>query len=226
MASPRILIVDDESSQRQVFRRLFELHGFQVSEAASASTALELARDASTRPDLILCDIAMPGTDGVFLLKILKAAPETGTIPAILMTGAVLPRGMLDASAERLGLGPVFIKGSPVAPLLARVKSLVRAQGRPSLKIVVDTLKRVVWIGDSRLPELPARRFQLLCALLRRPEGLSREELLAQVWEGSDNLNIVDVTVLRLRQDLKDFPTLSIETVCAGYRLEMGPYSV
>lgn len=220
--SHRVLVVDDESTQRQLFRRLFEAHGLEVCGAASAYEALELSRAAAARPDMILCDISMPGLDGVAFLKALRAAPATASIPAILMTGLALPRGMLDVAAETLGVGPVFIKGGEFSSLVSRVMRLLRAPSPRGRGVVIDSLKRAVWIDDVRLPELPARRFQLLCALLREPRAISREELLDRVWDGSDNLNIVDVTILRLRQDLKDLSFLRIETVPAGYRLVVG----
>jgi DNA-binding response OmpR family regulator len=222
----RVLIVDDEREQRRLFLRVFEAHGLEARGASSASQALEMIRDAAARPDVILADIVMPGLDGVAFVKALHAAPETASIPVILMTGRVLPRGMLEVAAETLRVGPVFIKGGEVGALLARVKDLLRAPVPRKPSVVVDSLKRTVRIDGLQLPELAARRFQLLCAFLRRPHGLSREELLRQVWEGQDNLNIVDVTVLRLRQDLKDFPFLRIETVPGGYRLRIGPYSL
>lgn len=222
MAPPRILVVDDESEQRRLFRRLLESDGLEVCVAASAYEALEITKDASARPDLILSDIAMPGLDGAAFIKAVRSAAETASIPVIMMTGLKLPAGLMSAGAEAMGVGPIHLKGSPLPDLLSRVRALLKGPARRQ-GIVIDALKRAVWIDDCQLPELPARRFQLLCALLRQPRGLSREELLDQVWDGKENLNIVGVTVLRLREDLKHIPFLRIETVPAGYRLLIGP---
>lgn len=226
MPPPRVLVVDDEREQRRLFQRMFEAHGLEARVAASACEALELIGAAAARPDLILSDIAMPGVDGIALIKALRAAPETASIPVILMSGQAFPKGLLEVAAEALRVGPVFRKGGEFGSLLSHVRSRLRAPCPSQQGIVIDSIKRTVWIGDSRLPELPARRFQLLCALLREPRAMSREELLDRVWDGKDNLNVVDVTVLRLRQDLQDFPFLRIETVPAGYRLLIGLYSL
>lgn len=220
----RVLVVDDESLQRRQFRRLLEAHGIEAVGAASAAEALAMARGAAAPPQLILCDISMPGIDGVSFVKALRAAPETAHIPAILMTGLALPSGLMEAAAEALGLGPIHLKGGPFSALLARIRA--RLTERPATGVVVDPIQRSITIDGRRLPELPARRFQLLCALLRRPREASREELLEQVWDGKENLNVVDVTVMRLRQDLKLLPFLRIETAPAGYRLVIGPYSL
>ncbi|MBI3563757.1 MAG: response regulator transcription factor [Elusimicrobia bacterium] len=218
----RVLVVDDETQQRRLYRRLLEADGYVVLDAASAREALRVVAGAASRPDLILCDVAMPGTDGVALVRALLAAPETSAIPVILMTGLSIPRGVLDAASEALGIVPVFVKGGDPAALLERAALLIRANAPRRAGVVVDPLKRVVRVGGLRLPELPARRFQLLCALLREPREMSREELLERVWDGKDNLNVVDVTVLRLRRDLRGYPSLRIETMPAGYRLVVG----
>lgn len=215
----RVLVVDDEIEQIRLYRRFFEANGLEVGSAASSYEALGLVHGAEDRPDLILCDIAMPGLDGVALVKALHAAPETASIPVILMTGLGIPKSVLEIAAETLGVGPVFIKGGELDSLLARVTALLRSSAPRRRGVFIDPVKRAAWIDDVRLPELPGRRFQLLCALLRRPGAVSREALLEQVWDAQDNLNVVDVTVLRLRQDLKEFPSLRIETVPDGYRL-------
>lgn len=215
----RVLVVDDEIEQLRLYRRFFETNGLEVASAASAYEALGLVHGAADRPGLILCDIAMPGLDGVAFVKALHAAPETAALPAILMTGLGIPNSVLEIAAETLGVGPVFVKGGELDSLLSRVRALLRAPAPRRRGVFIDPVKRAAWIDDVRLPQLPGRRFQLLCALLRRPGGASREELLEQVWGRKDNLNVVDVTVLRLRQDLKGLPFLRIETVSDGYRL-------
>ncbi|MDE2512211.1 MAG: response regulator transcription factor [Elusimicrobia bacterium] len=220
MSPPRVLVVDDEHLQRRVFRRCLEMNGLKILEAGSAAAAIEIVRDAASRPDLVLCDIGMPGMDGIILAKALRTAPETSAIPVILMTGLSLPDGMMAVASDTLDVGPIFIKGDGLESLVNRVKELLEI--RPNSAIAVDHVRRSIRIGGLRVPELPARRFQLLCALIRCPEGISREELLEQVWNAHDNPNVVDVTMLRLRADLKGFPALRIETKGAGYRLVIG----
>lgn len=221
ISPPQLLIVDDDASIRRLYRRLFDASGYRARVAESVKKAIALARDPATRPDLILCDVVMPGVDGVDLLRALHAAPETSSIPAILMTGADLPRGMMALAVKALGIGPVHLKGGPVEELLARVTAALDGRERRALGISVDGHKMKVWIGGQCLPDLPARRFQLLCALLDQSGPHGREELLAKVWAGKDNLNVVDVTIMRLRQDLKPFPFVRIDTVPAGYQLSI-----
>lgn len=225
MSPPRVLVVDDEPAQRQVFTRLLDARGFQPLAAASAAEALQKLSAAVILPHLMLIDISMPGMDGITLMKALRAHPATALIPMILMSGLAVPTSLMEAASASLGAGPIFFKGADQDTLLSRIR---RALGSPAPSDaganapVIDPVKRTVLIGDRLLPRLPAQRFQILCALARTPHPVSREELLSLVWEGSDNVNLVDVTIGRLRRDLRAFSELSIETTPGGYRLVVG----
>lgn len=63
-APRRALIVDDEGPVRQVLRRWLERRGWQVREAASGDDALKLLGTDPDDPDLIICDLRMPGGTG------------------------------------------------------------------------------------------------------------------------------------------------------------------
>ncbi len=79
MPTKRILIVDDEKDIREVLRDFFEIEGFEVSEAADGSEALELVRDDSF--DVVLTDLLMPGPDGLEVLEgIRKTHPDTAVL--------------------------------------------------------------------------------------------------------------------------------------------------
>jgi len=79
-----ILIVDDEIHIRRLTARVLEMAGYRVLEAASGSEALQLIQE--TRPDVITCDISMPGMSGFDVLEALKAQPATANIPVIMLT--------------------------------------------------------------------------------------------------------------------------------------------
>ncbi|MDX2192504.1 MAG: response regulator [Gemmatimonadales bacterium] len=82
-----VMLVDDEASIRRALRALFERTGFQVSEAASAEAALA-AVAAGPTPDAMVCDVLMPGKNGVALYDALvETAPGlAGRI--VFLTGA------------------------------------------------------------------------------------------------------------------------------------------
>jgi CheY-like chemotaxis protein len=68
---PRVLIVDDELSIRELLVRIVEAEGLEAIEADDGSVALELAR--AQTPDVILLDNIMPKMDGLEFLKALRA---------------------------------------------------------------------------------------------------------------------------------------------------------
>jgi DNA-binding response OmpR family regulator len=66
----RILIVDDENNIRLLYKEEFQDEGYEVAVAASAEQAREEIR--KNKPDLVILDIQMPGTDGIEFLRKLK----------------------------------------------------------------------------------------------------------------------------------------------------------
>jgi CheY-like chemotaxis protein len=79
-----VLIIDDEIHIRRLISQMLELAGYQVLEAASGPEALRLIEE--TRPDVITCDIFMPGMTGFDVLEALKSEPVTAEIPVIMLT--------------------------------------------------------------------------------------------------------------------------------------------
>ena len=71
LANVHVLVVDDEIDARNLVKRLLEIAGATVSMAASSSEAME--RILPRRPDVLVCDIGMPGEDGYSLIRRLRA---------------------------------------------------------------------------------------------------------------------------------------------------------
>lgn len=81
-----ILVVDDDPSVRASTLRLLSVRGYAVCEAASAADALVKA--AAVRPDAILMDLHMLGTDGVQTAQNFKADQELKHIPIIALSAS------------------------------------------------------------------------------------------------------------------------------------------
>jgi len=96
-----ILIIDDEIHIRRLTARVLELAGYRVIQAASGLQALDLI--AETRPDVITCDIAMPGMSGFEVLEALQSQPATAKIPVIMLTAI----GQEKDTAKATALGAV-----------------------------------------------------------------------------------------------------------------------
>jgi CheY-like chemotaxis protein len=88
----RILVIEDETPIRANLRRLLDMEGFDVAEAADGRQGLEMAR--TLLPDVILCDVMMPELDGFGVLMALREDAATAEIPFV----------FLSASAEQSDL--------------------------------------------------------------------------------------------------------------------------
>src|ERR1700759_2952025 len=121
-APPRILIVDDNETNRDIIRTRLAIHGFDLLEAADGEAAVASAQQ--NQPDLVLLDIMMPKLDGIEVCRRLKADPALPFIAIILITaraGSEDVAAGLDAGADEYLTKPV----DQVA-LVARVKSMLR----------------------------------------------------------------------------------------------------
>jgi len=94
-----ILIVDDDPLVAQTLTMIFRRHGFDTGTAYGAEEALREVR--STPPDLVLCDIDMPGRDGISLMTDLtREMPEC---PILVLTGFYSSLNRVRELANTLG---------------------------------------------------------------------------------------------------------------------------
>jgi CheY-like chemotaxis protein len=113
-----ILIIEDEAPIRENLRQLLQLEGYAVLEAADGVSGIEVAL--SSRPDLVLCDILMPGVDGYGVLAELRGTPDLGSIPFVFLTASA---NLEDRSqALRRGADDYLIKPVKIADLLVAIK--------------------------------------------------------------------------------------------------------
>ena len=82
VAGTQVLVVDDDPVMGELLDALLTVEGYRVTRAHSGEEALQVAREGTSKPDIILCDIQMPGMRGGELAAILAAARAAGTLPA------------------------------------------------------------------------------------------------------------------------------------------------
>ena len=81
----KILIIDDERDFCRIVKMNLELtNNFQVTFATEGKQGLSLAKE--TKPDLILCDMLMPGMNGSEVVEVLKKEQDTMAIPVVMLT--------------------------------------------------------------------------------------------------------------------------------------------
>ena len=140
----RILIVDDEKSVRETLREMLEYEGYEVVEADSGLQALDLFSQQSF--DVVLCDIKMPGMDGMELLeKILQSYD----IPVIMISG----HGTIDTAVDAIKKGAFdfIIKPFDLNRLLISIRNAIdRSNLMEETKRLKSKLtKKYALIGES-----------------------------------------------------------------------------
>ncbi|MBK1648148.1 diguanylate cyclase [Rhabdochromatium marinum] len=138
MNPPRILIVDDETSNIELIAEIFT-EDHEVLFATDGIKALELAT--TTDPDLILLDVMLPGLDGFEICTRLKAEPHVSAIPVIFITG----RDDTATETRGLALGAVDYITKPINPQIVRMRvsnhiELKRARDRLTQLATTDGL--------------------------------------------------------------------------------------
>lgn len=225
----RLLLVDDEASIREPLGEYLEGQGFAVDLAENAAVAR--ARIDAAHYDLVICDIMMPGEDGLSLTRHLR---EARNLPIILLTA----RTEQTERVIGLEIGADDYVAKPFDPreLVARIRAVLRrAQGSSATRIdapeeggvysfgdwTLSTATRTLVRSDGSETDLSTGEFQLLLALLRHPRVvMSRDRLLdmvrgreAEVFDRS-----IDNLVSRLRRKIEPSPAapVYIKTIWGG----------
>ena len=204
---PLVLVVEDESAQREILRYNLEAEGFAVAIAVDGDEAMLMVQEQS--PDLIVLDWMLPGVSGIEVCRRVKSRPSTRAIPII----------MLSARSEEIdrvrgletGADDYVVKPYSVVELMARLRTQLR-RTRPAATgerleyddIVLDAGTHRVYRAKNLL-SLGPTEFRLLATLMEKPGRVwSREQLLDRVW-GRDiyvDTRTIDVHIGRLRKAL------------------------
>jgi len=158
----KILIIEDERVVLENMREILEFEGFETACAENGLEGVRVAR--AVRPDLIICDIMMPGLDGFEVLKELRRDSDTATIPFIFLT-ALETR---DDVRRGMSLGADDYISKPVS--LFELMEAIRAQlekQRVSAQVRLRALsRRLVEVQEAErrhiTRELHGEIYQLL----------------------------------------------------------------
>ena len=222
--SPRVLVVEDDEPLAAAVAEGLAAEGFHVEVALDGGGGLAMAR--GRRFDLIVLDLLLPRIDGIRFCDLLRR--DGDWTPVLVLTAK---QGELtETEALETGADDFLTKPFSFRVLVARLRSLLRRhrRERPARlaagDLVLDTVERRCWRGETAI-ELTPREFALLECLLRRAgEAVPKRELLDEVWdwEFDDDSNIVEVYVGYLRRKVDcPFGREAIGTVWGvGYRLD------
>ncbi len=222
----KVLVVDDDETVRMLLTRYLEIEGFSVEQVRDGGSAL--AAIAAFHPDLVLLDLMLPTQDGLDVLTRLR---QDSDVPVILLTA----RG---SEADRilglkLGADDYVVKPFSPGELTARINTLLRRTRTTSPQsnlqfegLSLDLGTREV-TANGQVVTTTAREFDLLAFLAASPRQVfSRQQLLAKVWDSSEEWQDPDTVtehIRRIRRRIEpdpDHPRWITTVRGVGYRFD------
>jgi len=145
----KILIIEDTDQLREDISDALELEGFEVINACDGDTGIQMAN--KHLPDLILCDIIMPGIDGYGVLQLLKSNEGELRFPFIFIT-ALADRENFRSGME-LGADDYLIKPFTIDELFKAIE--IRLSKHRSVEIRIKSqIEKIENEVDNRISEL------------------------------------------------------------------------
>src|SRR6478609_4984330 len=218
----RVLVVDDDAALAEMLGIVLRGEGFEPTFVADGDKAVEVFRD--SRPDLVLLDLMLPGTDGIDVCRQIRS--ESG-VPIVMLTAKS------DTVDVVVGLesGADDYVAKPFKPkeLVARIRARVRRFEVPTPEnlhigdLTIDVTGHEVTRGGTSIGLTPLE-FDLLVCLAQNPRKVfTREVLLEQVWgyRHAADTRLVNVHVQRLRAKIEvdpENPTIVVTVRGVGYK--------
>lgn len=206
------MIAEDDVKQAELARRYLEHEGHAVTVVPDGRAALEEVRRGE--PDLLVLDVMMPRTDGLDVLRILRA--ESRDVPVLMLTA----RSTEDDLLLGLDLGADDYMTKPFSPreLTARVRTLLRRNRRSGAPVEdeslsvgalrIDTARHEVSVAGTPVVCTPGE-FRILAAMAMEPDRVFTRERLLEELHGFDKYisnRTVDVHVMHLRKKIEHAP--------------------
>ncbi len=208
MTPATVLVIDDDDSLRDTVHLLLEQEGFRVLSAADGNAGFNQA--VTTRPDLMIVDLRLPGMSGIEICKQIRASGINTPLIVLSAVGEEVDKVLL----LEIGADDYVVKPFGARELLARIRAVLRRTQPEQTKVIqfgdvtVDLDRRTVVRKEREVKFTPAE-YNLLTYFLNHPgRPLTRDLLLNSVWgyESFPNTRTVDAHVVKLRQKLEPDP--------------------
>lgn len=221
-----VVLIEDEQQIRRFVRASLEAEGMSVYDAQTGRAGLTEA--ATRKPDLVIVDLGLPDTDGLDVIRELRAWADVPVIVLSARTQEAEKVAALDAGAD-----DYLTKPFGVPELLARIRAHLRRRQRGGAldaslvrfgQVSVDLAQRRVTRADE-LVHLTPIEYRLLVVLVRHAgRVLTHRQLLAEVWGPShvESQHYLRIYMAHLRRKLEDDaaqPQHIVTETGIGYRL-------
>ncbi len=218
---PRILVVDDDPQTLRFVRGALSEAGYAPLVTGAPDDLERIIR--TERPQLVLLDLALPGRDGIDLMR---EVPELSDLPVIFISA--YRRDETVAQALEAGAVDYVAKPFSATELVARVRAALRRHAEPEPfvlgQLAIDYGQRRVTV-DGEEVHLTATEYELLRVLaLDAGRVVTFDTLLRRIWAKRENAdaNLVRIFVRNLRRKLGDSatsPEYLFNERGVGYRL-------
>jgi two-component system response regulator MtrA len=218
----RVLVVDDDPALSEMLGIVLRNEGFEPSFVGDGDGALAAFR--ATKPDLVLLDLMLPGTDGLDVCRAIRA--ESGT-PIVMLTARADTADVVIGLES--GADDYVVKPFKPKELVARIRARLRRNDEVVGEVLhigdvtIDVAGHVVSRGGNAMALTPLE-FDLLVALARKPRHVfTRDQLLEQVWgyRHVADTRLVNVHVQRLRAKVErdpEHPDIVVTVRGVGYK--------
>ena len=219
----RIALIEDDGDIAYTIRLNLEREGYTVSHYSSGQEGLLALQQAGA--DFVILDLNLPDLDGLTICRELRRDAGTRAVPIMMLTARGAERDRV--TGLELGADDYLTKPFSVRELIARVGAIFRRSGGvldagayDDGEIRIDEkAHRVYRRGDE--VRLARKEYELLLLLVRsRGSVVSRDRILSEVWQMSDEIETrtVDAHIRNLR---KKIGSERIATVVGfGYRYD------
>ena len=217
----RVLVVDDDPQTLRYVREALTAAGYAALVTGDPAELSRIIR--SEKPDLVLLDLVLPGTDGIALMG---SVPELADLPVVFISG--YGRDETIAEALKAGAADYLVKPFSPTELTTRVGAALRRVTQPEPftlgELAIHYEERRVTVAGRQV-ELTAKEFDLLRVLsLNAGRVVTYETLLRQVWSGGEAADATRVRnfVKKLRAKLGEdaqSPTWIFSVRGVGYRM-------
>ena len=220
----RILIAEDDPKLLKSLVHIFEMNHYAVDGVDNGVDAFDFA--SSDEYDGLILDVMMPGTDGLTLLKKLRASGIT--TPALFLTA----RTEIDQRIEGLDAGADDYLPKPFSTgeLLARVRAMLRRKDHftpDTLSFGALSLNRSTYelLCADKCQTLSSKEFQVMEMLMQHPNAIvTAEQLITHIWGWNTTVDtsVIWVHISNIRKKLEALcAPVAIKFVRnAGYMLE------